>query len=310
MSEDAEWASGLGAQLKLVQASFAEDDPVTRQQYISDEIARALKTVSPSKRRSYLQALAGRFPSWEGAPAPKVKPTLELSPEELVNRLVEAAPYLTIAQRRAMAEQLEGAGLVASRPAAGAAPASAAASEPIPEELQRKLGLDPDQALSQVRVLRLIAVLIEFSVTLDQLAWNVWKQIAPKSIVRRDGGAESDFRRIAGPYLAGDDEVSTAQISQVVDKTRQLIAGLLAGMGSTGEAFARQFLTRISPGAIKEKADAESGFFVGPEQKCWRKYLEVFNDINGPMIEKEIAEVLATQAEELILGKGRQGGVA
>lgn len=309
MSEDAEWASGLGAQLKLIQASFAEDDPGTRQQYISDEIARALKTVSPSKRRTYLQALAHRFPSWEGAPAPKAKPTVELSPEELVARLVEAAPYLTIAQRRAMAEQLEQAGLVASRPVAGAAPAAAAA-EPIPEELQRKLGLDAAQSLSQVRVLRLIAVLIEFSVTLDQLAWNVWKQIAPKSIVRRDGGAESDFRRIAGPYLAGDDEVSTAQISQVVDKTRQLIAGLLAGMGSTGEAFARQFLGRISPGAIKEKADAESGFFVGPEQKCWRKYLEVFNEINGPMVEKEIAEVLATQAEELILGKGRQGGGA
>jgi hypothetical protein len=151
-------------------------------------------------------------------------------------------------------------------------------------------------------------VLIEFSVTLDQLSWSVWKQVAPKSIVRREAGPESDFRKIAGPYLAGDDEVSTAQISQVVDKTRQLIAGLLAAIGSTGEIFARQFLGRIAPGAIKEKADAESGFFVGPEQKCWRKYLEVFNEINDVSVEKEIGEVLASRTEELILGKGRQGG--
>jgi hypothetical protein len=312
MSEDAEWASGLGAQLRLIQASFAEDDAATRQQYITDEIARALKTVSPTKRRGFLQALAERFPNWEGAPAPKKDPAADLSPEELVTRLVEVAPYLTATQRKALAEQLEAAGLVAARPVAVTTTPTASTPgggvDVIPDELQKKLGLEASQQLSQLRVLRLIAVLIEFSVTLDQLSWNVWKQVAPKSIVRREAGPESDFRKIAGPYLTGDDEVSTTQISQVVDKTRQLIAGLLAAIGSTGETFARQFLGRIAPAAIKEKADAESGFFVGPEQKCWRKYLEVFNEINGVSVEKEIAEVLASRTEELILGKGRQGG--
>jgi hypothetical protein len=293
--------------LRLIQASFAEDDAATRQQYLAEEIARALKTVPPARRRPYLQALAERFPSWGGAPSAQaeVAPAIDLSPEELVARLVEVAPYLSIEQKRALAQQLESAGLAASRPAAGAAPA--AASESVPEELSKKLGIEPGQALSQLRVLRLIAVLSDFSVTLDQLSWNVWKQIAPKSIVRREGGADGDFRKIAGPYLTGDDEVSTAQISQVVDKTRQLIAGLLAAVGSTGESFARQFLGRVSPSAIKEKADAESGFFIGPEQKCWRKYLETFNDINGVSIEKEIAEILARDTEQLILGKGRGG---
>lgn len=312
MSEDVEWANGLGSRLRLIQASFAEDDAATRQQYLSEEISRALKTVPPTKRRPFLQALAARFPSWEGAPAAKKAVEVELSPEELVTRLVEIAPFLTIAQRRAFAEQLEAGGLVASRPAAAAAPVAATSSSSgalveVPEELQKKLGLRAEQALSQTRVLRLIAVLAEFSVTLDQLSWNVWKQVAPKSIVRRDAGPDGDFRKIAGPYLTGDDEVSTAQISQVVDKTRQLIAGLLAAIGSTGETFARQFLGRVAPNAIKEKADAESGFFVGPEQKCWRKYVEVFNEINGVSIENEINGVLAKNTEELILGKGRQG---
>jgi hypothetical protein len=300
----------LGAQLRLIQASFAEDDATTRQQYITDEISRALKTVSPTKRRAFLQALAERFPNWEGAPAPKADPVAELAPEDLVARLVEVAPYLTAMQRKALAEQLEAAGLVAARPTAPTPTASTpgGGTDVIPEELQKKLGLDANQQLSQLRVLRLIAVLIEFSVTLDQLSWSVWKQVAPKSIVRREAGPESDFRKIAGPYLTGDDEVSTTQISQVVDKTRQLIAGLLAAVGSTGETFARQFLGRIAPAAIKEKADAESGFFVGPEQRCWRKYLEIFNEINGISVEQEIAEVLASRTEELILGKGRQGG--
>jgi hypothetical protein len=233
---------------------------------------------------------------------------------------VEAAPYLTIAQRRVLAEQLEGAGLVAARPAAPA-PASPvpgitgsaaplAESEPLPEELQKKLGLAPDQILSMRRVYRLIAVLAEFSVTLDQLSWNVWKQVAPKSIVRRDAGPESDFRKIAGPYLAGDSEVSTVQISQTVDKTRQLIAGLLAAIGSTGETFAREFLPKVLPITIQEKADAESGFFMSPTQKYWRAYLEAFKDISGVSIEKEINDILAKNTEELILGKGRGGGEA
>src|SRR4051812_9036421 len=104
-SEEAEWASGIGGQLRLIQASFAEDAPATRQQYLSEEIARSLKTVPPTKRRIYLQALAERFPAWESAPAPQGAPGLEIPPEELVARLVEAAPYLTITQRRALSEQ-------------------------------------------------------------------------------------------------------------------------------------------------------------------------------------------------------------
>ncbi|HSH93605.1 MAG TPA: hypothetical protein VK968_05635, partial [Roseimicrobium sp.] len=265
MGEEAEWASGVGGQLRLIQASFAEDPVTTRQQYLSEEIARALKTVPPTKRRGYLQALAERFPAWDDAPAAKSAAAVELAPEELVARLVEAAPYLTITQRRTFATQLEAAGLIVAKPELPTTGSQAPSSTPVPEELQKKLGLDANQVLSQMRVLRLISILTEFSVTLDQLSWNVWKQIAPKSIVRRDAGPENDFRKIAGPYLTGDSEVSTAQISQVVDKTRQLIAGVLAAIGSTGETFARQFLGRIAPQAIKEKADAESGFFVGPE---------------------------------------------
>src|SRR5262245_28283064 len=79
MSEDVEWASGLGSRLRLIQASFAEDDAATRQQYLSEEISRALKTVPPTKRRTFLQALAQRFPAWEGAPAPKQAAAVEIS---------------------------------------------------------------------------------------------------------------------------------------------------------------------------------------------------------------------------------------
>jgi hypothetical protein len=144
-------------------------------------------------------------------------------------------------------------------------------------------------------------------VTLDQLVWTLWKNLAPQSIVRR--AAVGDLRKLAGPYLTGDPEVSTAQITQALDKTRQLAASLLAAMGTTGETFARNYLTRFSPASIKERADAESGFFIGPEQKCWRKYTDMFNEISGMQIEQEISRIIVNCAEGLILGSSRPGAM-
>jgi hypothetical protein len=183
--------------------------------------------------------------------------------------------------------------------------ASQQETDDIPAELQKKLSLDPNQALDRKRAMRLVAVLIDLVVTMDQVAWNVWKNLAPNSRVRRDPGPTGDLRKVAGPFLVGDPEVSTAQVTQLLDKTRQLIAGLLAAVGATGEAFARQYLTRFSPQSIKEAADAEPGFFIGPEQRCWRKYTQLFNDVSGVTIENEIANAIVKYTEDLIMGGGR-----
>src|SRR6266436_5257195 len=49
-TEESVWASGLAARLRLIQATFADDAAETRQNYITEEIERALKDVVPSKR--------------------------------------------------------------------------------------------------------------------------------------------------------------------------------------------------------------------------------------------------------------------
>src|SRR6266705_3536082 len=75
LSEESLWASGLASRLRLIQTNFADDSPATRQNYIAEEIDRALKAVVPSKRKSYLGALAERFPAWQaGPPAPRRRP--------------------------------------------------------------------------------------------------------------------------------------------------------------------------------------------------------------------------------------------
>lgn len=288
----------------MLQASFADDDAAARRDYLGEEIEREIREIPASRRKTYLEALAERFPAgFENAepetdeavvavPAPP-----EETPESLIAQLTALAHNLPEQQRFDFAYRLQAAGFAVTVATAGAGE-----TEEMPPELQKKLSLDPAQTLDRKRAIRLVAVLIDLVVTMDQVAWQVWKNLAPNSRVRRDPGPTGDLRKLAGPFLVGDPEVSTAQVTQILDRTRQLIAGLLAAVGATGEAFARQYLTRFSPQAIKEAADAEPGFFVGPEQKCWRKYTQVFNELSGVTIENEIANAIVKYTEDLILG--------
>jgi hypothetical protein len=290
----------------MLQASFADDDAAARTGYVEEEIERELREVPAAHRGSYLEALAGRFPSWESraaAPAPSAPPQ-ELAadtPEDLVNRLVAMAPNLSNDARWSLSYRLQQAGFSISVPSN----AAASEGEEAPPELQKRLSIEPGRTIDRKRAMRLTAVLIDLVVTMDQVSWSLWKNLAPNSIVRRDPGPTGDLKKLAGPYLLGDNEVSTTQLTQVLDKTRQLVAGLLAAIGATGETFARQFLARYSPQAIKELAEAEPGFFIGAEQKCWRKYIQVFNELSGVAIENEITGTIAKYTENLILGSGR-----
>ena len=311
LSDEISWAARVGARLQMLQASFADDDSTARTGYVEEELDRALREVPATRRGAYLEALAERFPSWESkahAPAAQApsagapRDAAADTPEELVSRLAALAPTLSNDARWTLSYQLQQAGFSISVPSGAAASAD---TDEVPPELQKRLSLEPGQMIDRKRALRLTAVLIDLVVTMDQVSWSLWKNLAPNSIVRRDPGATGDLKRLAGPYLLGDNEVSTTQLTQVLDKTRQLIAGLLTAIGATGETFARQFLGRYSPQAIKDLAEADPGFFIGAEQKCWRKYIQVFNELSGVAIENEITATIAKYTENLILGAGR-----
>jgi hypothetical protein len=307
LSDEISWAMRVGARLQMLQASFADDDAAARTGYVEEEIERELREVPAARRGAYLEALAERFPSWESrapaTPPPSAAPreSAAETPEALVNRLTAMAANLSNDARWSLSYRLQQAGFSISVPSG----AAASEAEEVPPELQKRLSIEAGRTIDRKRALRLTAVLIDLVVTMDQVSWSLWKNLAPNSIVRRDPGPTGDLKKLAGPYLLGDNEVSTTQLTQVLDKTRQLIAGLLAAIGATGETFARQFLARYSPQTIKELAEAEPGFFIGSEQKCWRKYIQVFNELSGVAIENEITGTIAKYTENLILGSGR-----
>src|SRR6185369_3893791 len=296
LSEEALWASGLASRLKLILANFADDPSAVRQGYITEEIERALKTVSPTRRKAYLDCLAERFPAWEG-----IRSTAEsdvqvgsapLQPEELVANLVQLAPTLSPEARAAFASQLQAAGLSVKE--------SADAFLEIPPELQKKLGLAAGKRLQVERAVKLLVITTDLALVLEQLAWALWKQLAPKSAIRK----ESELSRLAGSYLAGDAEVSTAQLSQPVEKTRRLIAGLLGAVGRAGSSYAKKYVTRLSPEVIEDWAKMEKKWNESLETACWRKFVQQAKEhASEPAIEHEIQEAISKAAENLILGR-------
>ena len=302
-SEASSWAQEVAGRLWMLQTSFADDPPAARQEYLVEEIERSLKEVTDSRRAEYLDALAARFPGPERIDValscqtpPPVEPVKKTA-EELAEELLSRATELTKERKAQLTERFQAVGLAAV-PSGGLN---------LPPELRGKLGLTPDQPLDEERLNKLFAALLEMVVILDNLIWNLWKTIAPKSVVRRDSG--DGFRRTVGHYVAGDREVATLQVTQMLEKTRHLLAGLLSAIGPTGETYARHHLETFAPEKIRAAVEAgSSGFLSNVDQKCWRRYMALASELNGPAVEKQIVDAIVSYTEEMILGR-KPGGV-
>ena len=282
----------------MLQVSFADDPPATRAEYLVEEIERSLKGIVESRRTEYLDALVGRFPGPErigaapSTPTPAVAEPVKRTVEELAEELLDRVDEFTKEGKERLVSSFQAAGLIAA----------ADRVFDLPIELRGKLGLNPEQGLDEERFTKLFAAVLEMVATLDNLIWNLWKTIAPKSVVQRDPG--DNFRRTVGRYLAGDREVATLQIKQMLEKTRQLLAGLLSAIGPTGESYARHHLETFAPEKIR--ASVETGVFMtNVEQKCWRRYVTLAGELNGPAIEKQIVDTIVTYTEEIVSGRKR-----
>ena len=299
-SEASSWAQQVATRLWVLQSSFADDPPDQRKQYLVEEIKSSLQGVVVSKWPNYLNALAQRFPGPEridAAPAnavPAPSEPVEKTIEELVEELLTRATELSKEAKSRLAARMKSVGLTVEPDR----------SLSLPPELLGKLGLTPDQPLDEERLCKLLAALLELVVALDQVAWNLWKSIAPQSVVRRDTGETS--RRVFGRYLAGDREVATLQITQMLERTRQLLAGLLSAIGPAGETYARNHLETFAPEKIRVTVEAGSaGFLSNMEQKCWRRYVALANELNGPAVEKQIVGAIVRYTEQIVLGSKR-----
>jgi hypothetical protein len=109
---------------------------------------------------------------------------------------------------------------------------------------------------------------------------------------------------LSGEYLAGSNEVSTAQLLQTLERTRKLVAGLLGAVGRAGAAYARDRARIFDPTAIEADARAEKKWNESVEFSCWRKYVQLCKEYGAEAaIEKSIQEAMAKATENLIMGR-------
>jgi hypothetical protein len=288
------WAEQVASRLWMLQTSFADDPPNTRRDYLIEEIERSIKDVGESRHSEYLAALMERFPGPERIDAsyfvPPEAETVQRGPQEVADELMARLPEFSNEAKAALSRKLQALGLFVA-PRTGIE---------LPLELLGKLGMTPQEALDEERLIKLFTALLEIVVTLDHLIWNVWKNVAPRSTVRREEGSDNP-RRTIGRYLAGDREVNNRQITQMLEKTRQLTGGLLSAIGPAGEIFARKHLERFAPEKIRAGVELKGqGFIPNVEVKCWRRYVELAADLSGHAVETQIVEGIVAYTEELI----------
>jgi hypothetical protein len=292
------WAKRLGQHLSFLQAKLSHEPAEQRRAALEDELRRALLSVPDARRGAFLDALSARFPSWEFATVAVQTPSAiaKRSPAEIIKDFVAVVPQLSATEREQVKQQLAGLGMADS----ARSPFDAEART----ELQAKLKVSREDAIEPQRLGKLFVALADTMASLDQLVWNVWRSIAPKSRIRHEK-AEGDLRTLVRRSVTGDAEASAAQVQKQLEATRQLIAGLIAGLGPAGKTFVSRYQERYAPDAIREMIRAEgatTGLFANTEARCWKKYTELSTEITQTSIETDVQDAVVKYVENLIRG--------
>lgn len=298
------WAARLASQLRLLGANMQEETTTGRCEFFTDEIKQALEGIPQFDHESYLDALASAFPGGEigsvvvSSGEENEMSLADLSTNDLMDELVTRSSLLSANERRSLVSRLETSGLIVTQQVSSS-------YEELPEELAKRLSLPAGEKVNSRHALLLMSKLIGIILDLDQLVWAVWKALSPRSRIRRDSQAGvTEIGRNIGRYLTGDTNMPLADVVQPLERSRQLVAGLLGAIGPVGSTFARKFAQRFSPDDIRKDAKREGGSFLKAiEVRCWARYEILAKDLSEDQVEHDIREAISEYAESLISGR-------
>lgn len=276
--QDLQRVSECMGRLRLIQADSARLPAAQRREFLSEEVERSLKEVSPASRKPYVQALLQRFPvggvvatatvpaQASPAPAPPPPPPPKpLSAEELLERLLDAVKQVPEAKRAEFSQRLQQAGLVwVDR--------DALVIE-VTEEFRQRIGLKPEAEVRLSRVVQLAATLTDLLARLDKTALNTLRELSPRSpLLRRP----QDFRAAVSQFLISEEETLEPQ-----KPAAELLGALLAAILGGGRDFGQDYVRRMSPDAIKQIVHDEGkspGFLETWAKLYWDKYQVLAED--------------------------------
>jgi hypothetical protein len=291
--------------LRLIQVDFADESEQTRMDYLCEEIERALKKVLPEERNEFLQRLQERFPIGNIATLQMLKKqqgesssiTDNNKPQDaglLVNSLLEIFPKLSADQKESVAESL--------RQIVPGSQIRANYSDEAIEKIRAKLQLNDELDFNTDRLAELFVLFANFLYKLEPLVWNMWRQLSPRSSIRRSG----ELKKTVGQFLCDDSNISQEHIENELKQLQQLTAAVITAIGRVGSQFAKHHLARFSPSEISSLVKMEHrSMLVSHEVKCWRKFIELADALNEDSIETEITKAIVNYVESLVKGLGR-----
>jgi len=286
--------------LRLIQVDFADESNQTRNEYLCEEIERALKMVLPNERNEFLERLMARFPTLNFSTQPileereaKGSSTMEVSklsdPDFLIRSLIEIAPTLSNDQKKNVIKSLQEGELEPQ--------IRQDYSDESIQKLKTKLQLDDRPSFDTNRLTELIILLVDFVYRLEPLVWNTWRKLSPRSNISPPG----DLKNAIGQFMYNDSKVSREQVDSDLKELQRLVAAITTAVGRVGGQFAKNHLAKFSPSEISALVRMEhKSVLVSHEVKCWRKYVELADTLTEDTIETEIRKAIVDYVESLV----------
>lgn len=223
----------------------------------------------------------------------------ELDAADLAGGLIERFPELAVAEQQAIVLRLMAAGLTAA--------ASSGPAKPLPAAgvalLRTKLQMAETETVDAGRLIELAVLLADFATALDTLVWSTWKTLAPQSEIRRGPAGSGNLRKVFGDYIGAEGTTPKGQVSYDLERTRALMAALIASLGQVAQEFARRYRAQFSPLEIEKRTGVVGGgLFGGKDARCWRTYKELANELSEEKLEAEVMQGLTQYAESLLKG--------
>lgn len=307
MKTKEEWLDDMELRLKRALLDVADTDEAEGLRFLQEELASHLEDVGGETTRvEYLLSLKERFPQiLPEEAAPVVEEMLPRQPQRSEEVSVEEALQIVRRDWDQLDPDAREAFLKAFGPEEAMPPVrtpDAPAVDPVDraatfeqpsEELARYLKLPDDVEVPAERLQKALVGLLKTVSQVDSLGTQVYKQLG----ISRDLKAE-DIRKLVGNYVGGD-RVEADQLHQILDETRLKVGLIISTIANLPTTLSHTHMAKFQPSLIESSVSGGGGLLSGKEAKCWKKYLDLAEDLQPQKMEKVINDLMVQQLRKL-----------
>jgi len=278
---DQAWVRDLAQRIKKLQTSFADDDGSRRKALIRKEVRDARSSMSQTEWKPKFEMLKAHFSAWEEPRTQVVKVTeekpVELTPKQMVDKLVVAYPNLKEKESKQFAQELKAVGYQLQ--SEEKTPETTTPDRfQLPDSTATMLDFKMPPTVFPTPVFLVLDGLMKALLELNESAIEVqehYKQFTPP-----EGGIGSshygkmarvsaeDLKQVLHDYLAGDPATGEEQVWQVLAEVQKLLEGFIHAPGSIREKLSEELKKCLAPDKIKMVVQAA----VFPKGAYWDRY--------------------------------------